>query len=318
MFSLTREQLESVSVSPAEVLRIVEDVLVSLGRGQSVNPSKLSFETPESEGVVYAMAGLDAATRTVGFKSSYRFGAAGTHDAMRYHVTLALYDDRSGEALGFLDAQPIGALRTPAVSALLARAACPHPRTALVIGSGAQAQLATPFLVEACPSLERTFIFGGYARGLEAATKALSQRYPGRRLEVVSDLRAAAAEADIVIGATGPRATALVHAADLKPGSVAVLVGYGIDADALHAADYVIATHAGQMRATGADLAGADGNLPEVDAELPQILMGELAARRAAGDRVFAYNSGLVVTDIAVGRLFIDRIRADMKVRNAG
>lgn len=308
MLTMTREQLERIPVSPAEVLRAVEDVLLSLGQGTSVNPTKLSFETPGNDGVVYAMTGYDAATRTVGFKNSYRFGAHGDHAAMRYHVTLALYDDRTGASLGLLDAQHIGAMRTPAVSALLARtAALPRAKTALVVGSGVQAQLATPFLVEALPALERTMIFGTHQPGLTSAVNALSAHDRNRKLEVVTDLAKAAAEADIIIGASGPRATQMVHAASLKTGAVAVLVGYGLHNDTLHQADYVIATHAGQMRVTGADMANEKGELPEVNAELPEILGGHARGRASDTDKVFAYNSGLVVTDIAVGRLLVDR-----------
>ncbi|MBC7794075.1 MAG: ornithine cyclodeaminase family protein [Clostridia bacterium] len=300
--------MERIPVTPAEVLRAVEDVLLSLAQGASVNPTKLSFETPGGDGVVYAMTGYDAATRTVGFKNSYRFGAHGEHAAMRYHVTLALYDDRTGLSLGLVDAQHIGAMRTPAVTALFARTAKPRAKTALVVGSGAQAQLATPFLVEACPTIERTMIFGTHQSGLASAVKALSSHDRNRNLEVVTDLAKAAREADIVVGASGPRCAEFVRAADLKNGAIAILVGYGLHSETLHSADYRIATHAGQMKVTGADLANEKGELPEIDAELPDILSGHARPRLAESDKVFAYNSGLVVTDIAVGRLLVDRV----------
>ena len=54
------------------------------------------------------------------------------------------------------------------------------------------------------------------------------------------------------------------------------------------------------------DLAAADGSIPAVDAELPDILLGRAPARREAGDVVFAYNSGMVVTDVALGRYLAD------------
>lgn len=51
----------------------------------------------------------------------------------------------------------------------------------------------------------------------------------------------------------------------------------------------------------------SDGSLPAVDAELPDILLGLAPARRHPDDVVFAYNSGMVVTDVALGRLMADR-----------
>lgn len=95
----------------------------------------------------------------------------------------------------------------------------------------------------------------------------------------------------------------------MKPGAIAILVGYGINADVLHGADYVVATDEAQMRVTSSDLADAQGHVPTVDAQLPEMLLGRSPARRTADDVVFAYNSGLVVTDIAVGRLLAERAR---------
>ncbi|WP_243667330.1 hypothetical protein [Pseudomonas brassicae] len=64
----------------------------------------------------------------------------------------------------------------------------------------------------------------------------------------MTDLQAAAGQADIVIGAAGLSARQAVHRAWLKPGAAVVLLGYGIDADVLHGADYRIATDSDQMR----------------------------------------------------------------------
>ncbi|MCZ0991428.1 hypothetical protein O1M54_48595 [Streptomyces diastatochromogenes] len=72
----------------------------------------------------------------------------------------------------------------------------------------------------------------------------------------------------------------------------------------LHHADRVVATSAAQMRVTGTDMADADGRLREVDAEFPEVLAGRAEGRTDPGQRIFAYNSGLVVTDIALGHRF--------------
>ncbi|MFF3144749.1 ornithine cyclodeaminase family protein, partial [Streptomyces sp. NPDC057927] len=83
-----------------------------------------------------------------------------------------------------------------------------------------------------------------------------------------------------------------------------VLVGHGLAPSTLHRADRVIATSEAQMNVTGTDMADADGKLPAVDAEFPSVLAGVTAGRGSATERIFAYNSGLVVTDIALGHRF--------------
>lgn len=58
------------------------------------------------------------------------------------------------------------------------------------------------------------------------------------------------------------------------------------------------------MNVTGTDMADADGKLPAVDSEFPPVIAGVVAGRHSAEERIFAYNSGLVVTDIALGHRF--------------
>jgi ornithine cyclodeaminase len=86
----------------------------------------------------------------------------------------------------------------------------------------------------------------------------------------------------------------------LKRGATAILVGYGLAPDVLQKADRVLATSEAQMLVTGKDLAGDQSEFPKVDAELPDILSGRRPARTSAEQIVFAYNSGLAVTDVAV------------------
>lgn len=102
----------------------------------------------------------------------------------------------------------------------------------------------------------------------------------------------------------GGHTPAAVEADWLKPGALSVLVGHGLAPSTLHRADRVIATSEAQMNVTGTDMADADGKLPAVDAEFPSVLAGVTAGRGSATERIFAYNSGLVVTDIALGHRF--------------
>ncbi|MFE3028055.1 ornithine cyclodeaminase family protein, partial [Nocardia tengchongensis] len=90
-----------------------------------------------------------------------------------------------------------------------------------------------------------------------------------------------------------------------------VLVGYGLAPSTLVEADRVIATSAEQMALTGTDMAGPDGRLRGVDAELPQILGHRAVGRSNDDERIFVYNSGLVLTDIAVAHALANRAIAE-------
>jgi ornithine cyclodeaminase/alanine dehydrogenase-like protein (mu-crystallin family) len=299
---LSTRDLAMIDISPAEVVDIVERAYLALAAGTSANPRKLKTSPQDGSSVSYSMLGRDGARDLVGFKTSYKHRPAAHRDEQSYYTSLQLYDDRSGRPVALLDCARVGAMRTPAVSALIARhCAPPDSETALVVGTGTQGRQALPFVLATMPGLRRLLVHGSHPDGLRAVAELLTAHHPDREVEVVADLRAAAAEADVVIAAAGAASTAAIEASWLRAGALCILVGYGLAPSALIEADRVVATSAAQMAITGTDMADAEGNLRSVDAELPDILAGRAVGRETPEQRVYAYNSGLIVTDIALG-----------------
>lgn len=299
---LSQAELDDLEIRYEQVLEVVESAFIALRNGDSSNPLKTIVQPSDQRSIGYSMVGRDGASQTLGFKVVYEFDPQRSRQAYRFHSFIFLCDDATGEPIALMDVVKLGPLRTAATSALMARAAHPAAKTALVVGTGAQGQIALPMLVAALPGLERLMVYGHHPAGLQAVQEGIRRLYPERSVEVVHNLQQAAGLADIVIGAAGLTATQQVHHAWLKPGAVAILLGYGIHADVLHHANYRIATDTEQMKVTCGDLAAADGSIPTIDAQLPDILLGTAAARRDSLDIVFAYNSGMVVTDVALGR----------------
>ncbi|RED44846.1 ornithine cyclodeaminase family protein [Aestuariispira insulae] len=300
---LSREDIAKIALDHKTLLSTIETALGDLGRGQALNPTKIEMESPGQKAMAYAMLGAQSDPATVGMKLSYKFFGGPKRQMQRYYTTLLIFDDATGQPLALADCSWITAARTPAVSALMARAAMPrHAKKALIVGSGMQAQYAGPMLLEAIPQLEEIALFGRYETGLEKAQAFFTQCHPGQSLKIAPDLEMAAREADILIGVSGPASLDQVQADWLKPGALSLLVGYGLNADCFHKADYRIATSEEQMHVTGTDFALPDGSFPKINAELPDILAGNKPARIHDEQKVFAYNSGLVITDVAVGR----------------
>ncbi|GAA2678039.1 hypothetical protein GCM10010400_46480 [Streptomyces aculeolatus] len=302
---LTRSDIESVDITLTEVLDVVAQAIRPLADGTSANPAKLSVSPPDDSSVSYAMLGRDGTRQVVAVRASYRHDPHRDRARLRHYTTLTLYDDAAGLPLALMDCGRIGALRTPAVSALMARiCAAPDARTALLIGTGTTARMALPLLLTALPGLDRLMLYGTHPDGIAAVRTEFAAHFPDRTVEIAGDLRAAAEGADIVIGTAGPTTPAAVEAGWLAPGALAVLVGYGLAPSTLQRADRVVATSAAQMAHTGADLADAGGTLRRADAELADVLAGRAPGRTRPEERIFAYNSGLVVTDIALGHHF--------------
>ncbi len=302
---LSTSDLAGLDISLADVVDVVEQAYRTLADGKSANPRKLTVKPPDGHSVSYAMLGRDGVREVVAIKTSYKHGLDRSRDEQHYYTTLTIYDDVTGLPVAMMDCGRIGSLRTPAVSALLAReCAPPDSRSALVIGTGTQGRLALPFLLTTLPDLDRLMVYGTHPDGLTAVRERLHHYCPGRELETVDDVRAAAADADIVLATAGRHTPAAVECDDLKPGALSILVGHGIAPSTLQRADRVVATSEAQMKVTGTDMTDADGNFPAVDAEFPDVIAGRAEGRRSADERIFAYNSGLVVTDIALGHRF--------------
>jgi ornithine cyclodeaminase len=296
--------IAKIGLSPSRILEIVESSIAGIGTGTSLNPPKVSI-APVAKSMTIAMLAHVRGAAALGLKAYTEFPTGDGRSSVG--STITLFDDATGRPLAFMDGAWITAARTAAVTALFAReAATPEARVALVIGAGLQGREAIPALLAARPELTELLVLAPRQEAVERMISGQRAVLGGRRAHFCSDPAEAARHADIVIGAGGPGAGGLVTHAMLKPGATAILLGYGLAGDILHGADRVLATSEAQLHATGRDLADADGRFPGVDAELPDILLGRKPARTGTLEIVFAYNSGLAVTDVAVAKAVYD------------
>ncbi|MCP2299317.1 ornithine cyclodeaminase [Nocardia amikacinitolerans] len=221
---------------------------------------------------------------------------------------ITLYDDTTGLPFALMDCQRIGAARTCATTAIIAaHCAKPDAASVLMIGTGVQGRNTLPYLLSALPQLERLRLFGTHPDGIAESIATLRRWFPDREVELVEDVPAAVAESDIVVAASGRAAHPQVRTEWLKPGGLLVSVASkGVAGGPLREADYAIATSAGQLGVTGTRLAGPDG-VVTIDAELPEIVAGRAPGRRSDDDRVFAFSSGMIITDIPVAHALATR-----------
>jgi ornithine cyclodeaminase/alanine dehydrogenase-like protein (mu-crystallin family) len=304
---LTRSDLRDLELAPGEAIAMVEDGYLAHASGISRNPAKLMVSMPDTErdSVAYSMLGYDGSLQQAAFKTSYRQGST---SAEKYYTTITLYDDTTGAPFALLDCHRVGATRTPATTALLARTcARPGARSALMVGTGAQGIRTLPYLLTALPGLEKLRLFGTHPDGLRDSVTAFAARFPDHDIELVDDVEAAAAESDIVVAASGRAAHPKIRLGWLPPGGLLISVASkGVQEGTLAEADYTVATSAAQVEVTGQRMAGPDGVF-RLDAELPEILAGRAPGRRGDDDRVFAFSSGMIITDIPVAHALAAR-----------
>lgn len=303
---LTRTDLADIDLTPAEVIDLVEEGYLAYARGASRCPVKLMMPIPkvERDAVSYSMLGYDSSLEQIGFKTSYR---QGSESAEKYYTTISLYDDTTGLPFAFMDCQRVGAARTPATTAITAKHCAREGATrALMIGTGVQGRNTLPYLLTALPELTKLRLFGTHPDGIAETLATMRRWHPDREIELIDDVPAAVADSDIVVVASGRAAHPKVRTEWLPPGGLLISVASkGVESGALRAADYAIATSAGQLGVTGTRLAGPNG--PVIDAELPDIVAGRARGRVGADDRVFAFASGMIITDIPVAHALATR-----------
>lgn len=295
---LNGDDVARIPVSIRDILTLVEDSVAGIGNGNSVNPPKISIE-PVKKSMTIAMLAQFKKTAALGIKAYTEFPLEDGRSKVGSAITL--FDDQSGRPLAFMGCDWITAVRTAAVSALFAReAAVSHSKIAFLVGAGAQGREAIPALLTALPGIEEIVICAPRQEAVEKLICDQADVLKGRIARFCTDVPAEAHQADVVIGAGGPGAHGLIRHRMLKPGATAILLGYGLAPDVLHKADRVLATSETQMHTTGKDLADEQGRFPQVDAELTDILLRRKPARTNPHEIIFAYNSGLAVTDVAV------------------
>jgi ornithine cyclodeaminase len=303
----TRSDLADLEISPAEVISAVREGYLALANGASRCPTKLMMPLPEVErdAVSYAMLGYDANVQHVGFKTSYR---QGSDNREKYYTVISLYDDTTGLPFALMDCDRVGASRTPATTALIAEAcAKPDACSALMIGTGVQGRNTLPYLLTVLPKLDRLMLYGTHPDGIKSSIEVFRRHFSDREIELVSDVPVAVSESDVVVVASGRAAHPQVKTSWMKPGGLMVSVASkGVDSSALQEADYAIATSKGQLGVTGSRFAAADGSAT-IDAEFPDVLAGRAPGRRTPTDRVFAFSSGMIITDIPVAHALATR-----------
>jgi ornithine cyclodeaminase/alanine dehydrogenase-like protein (mu-crystallin family) len=315
MLVLTREDVAAL-LGVADVIAAVEEGFRQYARGAVRLLPRQSLDLEGRDALLLmpcAVAGAAAlGTKTV----NVRFGNP-ARGLPTITASYLLHDPVTGEALAFMEAGYLTALRTGATSAAAAkRLARPSSRVAACFGAGVQAALQVRCLQAVLP-LERVLVVsrsagtaGSFAERLEATL--------GLRAAPAASVRAALAEADLVVTAT-TSATPVFDGRDLRPGTHVDAVGSfqpttrELDAETMRRARVFVDTFAGAWHEAGDVLLAVEEGAIERDhlaGELADLVTGRTAGRRS-DDEITCFKSvGFAAEDAVTARLAYDRARA--------
>jgi ornithine cyclodeaminase/alanine dehydrogenase-like protein (mu-crystallin family) len=225
--------------------------------------------------------------------------------------SVILYDGRTGQVVAIMNATPITAIRTAAVSGVATRAlARADARELALIGAGHQAHAHVTAMLEARP-FERIRVA---SRSYESA-RLLADEWPNAT--AVESAEEAVRGADVVCTVTSS-AVPVVLGAWLEPGAHVNAVGAcfphtrELDSDAVARASlFVDRRESAENEAGDYLIALREGAIAEghIKAELGDVLAGT-AAGRSSDDEITVFESlGLAVEDLAAAEYLERRAR---------
>lgn len=301
----------------AERLRLAELTMTALVADAEL-PPKIGVHPRPADSFAHAMpaflrgAAEDGSADGLGIKWVTGFPGNAGRGLPAIHGTLILSDPATGAPVGLIDAGPITADRTAAVSGVAIARFAPtvEGRTARVglVGPGVQGRSHLPVVAHLVPGC--TLAVYGPDRGRVATFAAEAAATPGiGAVEVVATPRDAVAGADLVITAApfGP-VTQVMTNDWLAPDALVVAVDYATyaAAEVANEAAVFVVDERGQFLANRA--AGRFDGYRD-----PDLTLGEAILRgvgRPTRGRVLATPIGVGLADVVFGREILARATA--------
>ena len=298
---LSQDDVISAGLTMAEIIKALEVAFREKGRGNTEMPPKPGIHPGDEDNFIHAMPAYIPALNAAGVK--WVSGFPGNHKKGLPYITglLILNDPETGIPISVMDCVWITAVRTGAATALSARyLARPESSVVGVLGCGVQGRTNVEALNTLFP-LKRVMAYDVSAEAVRRYVDEIGSRF---NLEVIpaGTPREAVTGCDIVVTAgpilKTPHAT--IQAGWLDEGAFASLVDFDSywHPDAMQAAAKFCTDDTPQLRQY--QQMGYFQNIPEIHADLGELVTGQKPGRETPAERTLTANLGLAIDDMAV------------------
>jgi ornithine cyclodeaminase/alanine dehydrogenase-like protein (mu-crystallin family) len=299
MLVLAREELESLRITWAEIVDVLEDAFRQKASGLVQNPPKPAVR-PRRDAFINAMPAYLGGTDRVGLKWVAGYEQNRAKGLPYIYGVFVLSDADTGRPLALIDGGWITEMRTAGVSGVVMRQLPDEPERLAIVGAGVQGRRHLALLLEMRPDIEQVRAFDA----VPEATEVLLGLARDRERVAASSADHALEGADLVVTVVTVPLEPRLAAANTDADAVLLPVDYddALGADAANAASLYVVDEPEQYASVASQ--HWDG-FREPDGELAQVVAGTLAVPRA-GRRMFL-NMGIAMDDVALGALCYDR-----------
>jgi ornithine cyclodeaminase/alanine dehydrogenase len=302
---LSHEEIVDLDLPLGEVVEAVEAAFREHGRGAVEMPPKVGVHTRPGT-FLHAMPAWIPGLQACGMKWVSGYPDNQARGLPTIAGLVILNDPETGLPRAMLDARWITAERTGIVSALVARScASPEARTLAIAGCGVQGRAHARAFLHVLPGIEEVRLYDVREESARDLREELGATYPGR-IEIARSPENCLRGAEIAATCTSGR-TLNVEDHWLPPGGTAV----GVDSHIawgklIRTVDKFVIDDERQAREFD-KMGKYPGGLPQVHAELGQMLAGLRPGRESRLERILGLPLGLAIADIAVASLLLRR-----------
>ncbi len=305
---LSQSDVEATGLSMAEVIDALEVAFRAKGEGRVEMPPKPGIHPGGGDNFIHAMPAYIPDLKSAGVKWVSGFPENQERGLPYITGLLILNDPETGIPISVMDCIWITAMRTGAATALSARyLARPESSVVGVLGCGVQGRTNVEALEVLFP-LKRVMAYDTNSEALKRYVKETSERFD---LEVVSvdTPKDAVTGCDMVVTA-GPilkEPHRTIQAGWMKEGGFASLVDFDSywHADAMGETAKFCTDDTAQLHYY--QQAGYFQNIPQIHADLGELVTGKKPGRESAEERTMTANLGLALDDMAVAPLIYEK-----------
>lgn len=297
---LSQEDVLKLDIPMGKVIELVELGLGEHGHGRVENPPKPGIHS-KPDAFIHAMPAYYEGLSIGGLKWVSGYPSNRALGLPQIAGLMIVNDMETGMPLAVMDCRWITAMRTAAVSAITAKYCAKEGAESLgVVGCGVQGRMNLIAFKEVIPRLDAVSVFDINPEAMRRM-KTDFETELGLEITPCDGVESTVDGVDMILTATQRLKEPLVRDEWFKPGCL----GFGLEAsrawhgDAILGADKFITDSWDQTVHFYEQGAFPDG-LPELYAELGEVVAGVKPGRDSQEERILAINIGLALEDVIV------------------
>ncbi len=309
---LSREDVESVGLPMAGVIDAVEAVFREKGEGNVEMPPKPGIH-PVADSFIHAMPAYVPGMQAAGMKWVSGFPSNLKRGLPYISGLLILNDPVTGIPTGIMDATWVTAKRTGAATAVAAKyLAREDSKTVGILGCGVQGRTNLEALMVVCKSLEHVKAYDIDSKVLRKYAEDMGSEH-GVAVVPVTSPREAVEGCDIIVTA-GPilkHPSPVIEPSWFEKGAFACPLDFDSywKAEAMHAADKFCTDDKDQLEYY--QTVGYFSGIPDVHADLGEVVTGRKPGRESASERTMSMNLGVAIEDMATAIRILEKAKAE-------